>query len=431
MKSTRRVLLVCVGLLLMLGLVALNAVALSEASSPRLRSQGIWMSLGLVVALGMALTDYRWLRRSLLRPHAVPARLEWAAGLRVSHVLLGLAVLQLVLLLVPGLSEVRNGARRWPIWGGQPSEFAKLALIIALADSLARRPSGETPRLGTWIWPATCAGGVALLIFVEPDWGGALVTVLIAAAMLFVAGARWFHLISALLILGLLSVHALLADPHRLGRVLAFANPEQHQDGAGFQQWRSLLAVASGGWFGRLIGEGDLGGGFVPEQDTDFVFSLLAEGLGFVGVLMILTLYGAVVLCGLRIASRGDDLFGRYAVCGITVWIGVQSMIHVAVNTSLLPNKGLPLPLISAGGSNLVCLLAGLGFVLSVARFAPRAALPDPNLAPANPWLTTARRLWELVRRPAPPSPRHAYQLPPAKHPRILAAGSSSQGVGA
>ena len=409
MKRTWIALAVCVGLLSLLGTLVLDSTAVAQTVPRRLNSHVGWLALSLALAVALALTPY-----SALVEWRLPERLRWRgfAHLRLPSLLLGLAVLQLVLVLIPGLSEVRNGARRWPIWGGQPSEFAKLALIFALADYLARNQTRLADRHYGFVRPAAMVGVVAGLIFAEPDWGGATVIAAVGLALMSLAGTRTFYLVSAVIIASLLGVHLLLSNPHRLGRVLSFIDLEGHQHGAGFQQWRSMLAIASGGPGGRFIGDGRFKAGYVPAQETDFVFSVLGEELGFAGCLLVLALYATVVVCGLRVAMRTADPFGRLLASGVTTLIGLQALINVAVATGSLPNKGLPLPFVSYGGSNLMALFAGVGLLVSVARHGPFEPEPDPL-----PKRRAVGRFWGLRGSANAVAIRHAYQLPPKPAP--------------
>lgn len=415
MTPTISLLAACAAALTLVGALALDSAAVHQATPSRLYAHLAYLAVGLAAGAVCAMIPYRRLQQAWSSPEWWPGRLRWVGEVRLPTWFLIGAVAQLVLVLVPGLSDVRNGARRWPIWGGQPSEFAKLALVVAMADHLARSPLPTGAGLRHLAVPGGFAAVVAVLILVEPDWGGAAVTAMVAAGMLLVGGARWFHLVSAAIILSLVGVHGLLLDPHRLGRVLSFWDPEAWRFGAGYQQWRSLLAIGSGGWTGQSPGEGRFKGAFVPEQETDFIFSLLAEEYGLIGVAGLLGLYAVMMGCSGRLAFRTRDPFGQYLTVGITLWIMFQTLIHVAVNTSSVPNKGLPLPLVSYGGTNLICLLAGVGLLISVGRYAPRAPRPDPELCRGSQLVLVFRRLWRLLRGPHGQPVRHAYQLPPKR----------------
>jgi cell division protein FtsW len=415
MTPTISLLAACAATLALVGALGLDSAAVHQATPSRLYAHFTFLAVGLAAGSFCAVIPYRRLQQTSSAPERWPGRLRWLGEARWPTLFLIVAVAQLLLVLVPGLSEVRNGARRWPVWGGQPSEFAKLALIVAMADHLARSPLPSGAGLRHLGAPGGFAGVVAILILVEPDWGGAAVTAMVAAGMLLVGGARWFHLVSAAIIMSLLAAHGLLLDPHRLGRVLSFWDPEASRFGAGYQQWRSLLAIGSGGWTGQSPGEGRFKGAFVPEQETDFIFSLLAEEYGLIGVAGLLGLYAVMMGCGWRLAFRTRDPFGQYLAVGITLWITLQALIHVAVNTSSVPNKGLPLPLVSYGGTNLICLLAGVGCLISVGRYAPLAPQPDPELCRGSQFGLVLRRLWRVVRGPHGRPVRHAYQLPPKR----------------
>jgi len=225
-----------------------------------------------------------------------------------------------------------------------------------------------------FVYPGLAAGVIGLLIFVEPDWGTTALLAMVALAMLAVAGSCWGRLASTAVVGGALFVLLLLRNSLRLERFLAFLDPEKYKGGAGWQGWHSLLALGSGGWFGRFLGEGAHKNGFVPEQQTDFALSLIGEELGFVGAGLVVVLFVIIVLCGTRIAWKVIDPFGQLMAFGITVLIGLQAFINVAVVTSTLPNKGIALPFVSYGGSSLICMLTALGLLISVARYGPRAA---------------------------------------------------------
>jgi cell division protein FtsW len=163
----------------------------------------------------------------------------------------------------------------------------------------------------------------------------------------------------------------LLKNPLRLERLMAFLNPEEYRTGVAWQAWQSVLSLGSGGWFGAFLGEGSQKNGFVPEQQTDFVLSLIGEELGFLGTVTVVVLFVVLLYCGGRIAWKIADPFGQLLASGITVLIGLQAFINVGVVTSSLPNKGIALPFVSYGGSNLICMSVCLGLLISVARHGP------------------------------------------------------------
>lgn len=419
MKTLSLTLVLCVTALLLLGSVALYSASMRQPEPTRLYAHLGWIALGLAVGALVAVTPYAWLRR-------------WHAP----YVLLGIAVVLLALVFVPGIGIRTNGACRW-LRFGQPSEFAKLALIVALAHYIATRPGRMHERNAGFLYPGILAGAVGLLIFLEPDWGTAALMAAVTLAMLLVGGAHGFYLTSAIIIGGEAFFILLLRNQLRLLRVISFLDPERYRDGPAWQGWHSLLSLGVGGWFGTFWGEGTHKFGFVPEQETDFILSLIGEELGLFGTSLVILFFCLIVFCGARIAWRTNDPFAQLLAVGITLLIGFQAFINIGVVTSSLPNKGLALPFVSYGGSNLVCMLTAVGLLINVARHAPLA-----ETAPAGKGIFTAASLkiggpigsllddpsrrtrqgfgrqlhaWLRRRRNArfPTLPRHNYQRPP------------------
>lgn len=354
MRFAISILAVCVAALLGLGMVMLYSSSMVQVGARYLMMQLVWCGVGLVACVVAASLDYRHLKK-------------------VSWLLLALAVALLALVLVPGLGLKINGARRWLGLGGfrfQPSELAKLALIIALAH-YAERNQRHMPTFARGIAiPATFIGLVLGLIFIEPDYGTTLLLAAVSAALLLIAGVRWGFLLPPVLA-GLAAFSlSVWHNPMRLQRVLAFLHPEKHQDGVGYQTYQAMLALGSGGWTGLGLGNGRQKLGFVPEHHTDFILSIVGEELGLVATLAVVVGFLVLVACGMRIAWRAHDLFGMLLGSGITILIGLQAFINIGVVTSALPNKGLPLPFISYGGSNLLIMLTCTGILISIARHA-------------------------------------------------------------
>ncbi|HOX57286.1 MAG TPA: putative peptidoglycan glycosyltransferase FtsW [Candidatus Paceibacterota bacterium] len=356
MKRLTAILLLVVGILLLLGTLALYSSTTWQPRLTRLYLHLCWLAVGAVCCTVAALVPYPLLRRF----HAP----KW---------LLGLACILLAATLVPGIGVARNGAFRWLPFG-QPSEFAKLALIIFLADHCATHQARMHERTAGFLFPGLMASIVGLLVFFEPDWGTTALLAAVALAMLAVGGSHWGYLLSTAIIGGELSVWLLLRNQLRMDRLLAFLDPEKYRDGVGWQGWHSLLALGSGGWCGTFLGAGSHKNGFVPEQQTDFVLSLIGEELGFLGTALVLLLFVILLLYGTRIAWKVADPFGQLLAFGITILIGLQAFINFGVVTSSLPNKGIALPFVSYGGSNLVCMLTALGLLISVARHGPMRA---------------------------------------------------------
>lgn len=363
MKTATTTLVFCVGALLALGMVMLYSASTVQSGASFLVKQLVWSALGVGAAVGAACVPVRWLRDCV-----------W---LRRGLVAVALALL--VLVLIPAIGKVAGGARRWidlRFAQFQPSELAKLAAILFLAwygDKFQRLMSEF--RMG-FVWPGLAIGLPMGLIFIEPDWGTALLIGAVGGGMLVVAGTKLRYLLATAAIGAVLLFAAIWHNDVRRERLLAFLNPEQYKETTGYQQWQAMLAFGSGGLEGKGLGDGRQKLGFVPEHHTDFILSVIGEELGVIASLAVLAGFVAIVLSGMFIASRARDTFGRLLASGITLLIGLQALINVAVVTSTLPNKGISLPFISYGGSNLVVMLGCVGLLLSVARDA--AWQPEP-----------------------------------------------------
>ncbi|MGA2173600.1 MAG: putative lipid II flippase FtsW [Verrucomicrobiota bacterium] len=328
-----------------------------------LLSQLCWCAIGLIGCLAAAALDYRRLKK------AAP----W---------LLGVSLLLLALVFAPVIGIARNGAHRWIGLAGphfQPSELAKLALILFLAsygDRFQRQMAGFRKGL---LLPGVIIAAVLALIFIEPDRGCTILLAAVCGVMLILAGARLRFIVPpAMLLVAGLAV-SLLHDSMRLTRIHAWLHPEECKDGVGYQAYEAMIALGSGGWTGLGLGNGRQKLGFVPEHHTDFIFSIIGEELGLVATLAVVLLFIALVVCGFYVARRSSDAFGLLLGAGITSMIGLQAFINMGVVTSMLPNKGMPLPFISYGGSNLVLMLVSVGLLLSISRFAAEPVKPKSN----------------------------------------------------
>jgi cell division protein FtsW len=371
MKVAITLLVFCVAALLALGMVMLYSSSMTQVGAHYLLMQLIWCGLGLVSCLIMASVDY-----ALLRKFAWP--------------LLGCSVILLTLVLVPQIGLKVNGARRWLGAGGfrlQPSELAKVALLVITAWYCERYQR----QMGDWkrglVIPGLVLGPVLMLIFVEPDRGTTILMAGILSAMLLIAGVRWEYFAVPAILGGSLLGFSLWHDPMRMKRIFAWLYLEENKSGVGYQAYQAMLALGSGGWFGLGLGNGRQKLGFVPEHHTDFILSIIGEELGLVATLGVVLAFVILVVCGVYIALRARDAFGLMLGSGITFLIGCQAFINVGVVTSALPNKGLPLPFISYGGSNLLLMLTCVGILLSIARHARESvSRPDAVLAPNNPF---------------------------------------------
>ena len=352
----------CVAALLALGLVMLYSSSMTQVGAHYLMLQLVWCTFGFTLCVAVTTLDYQLLRK-----------LAWPVFL--------LALTLLVLVLVPHIGRKINGARRWFDFHGvrfQPSEFAKLALVILLAwygHHFQRQ-------MHTWIrgvvLPGVLIALVLGLVFVEPDRGTTILLAAVGGALLLLAGARWKYIVPPV-VLGVLALAvSLLFDPMRMKRIFSWWNLEEHKDGVGYQAYQAMIALGSGGWTGLGLGNGRQKLGFVPEDHTDFIFSIIGEELGLIATLFILLSFVIIVICGIYIALNARDTFGFLLGTGITLLIGLQAAINIGVVTSALPNKGLPLPFISYGGSNLMAMFTCVGILFSIARHAQvREKIPN------------------------------------------------------
>ena len=298
-----------------------------------------------------------------------PARL-WQ---RVGPALMLVAVTLLVLVLVPGVGREVNGSTRWLGLGWfnlQPSELAKLFFVIYLAGDIVRREERiRVARFGA-IKPLAVLVVVSLLLFLEPDHGAIFVLSATVFAMLFLAGvplARYAALAGTAA--AALVAAVLLHKEYVIHRLTSFIDPFADPFGTGFQLTQSLIAIGRGGWFGVGLGEGVQKLFYLPEAHTDFLFAVLAEEFGLIGTLTIVGLYTFIVLRSLSIGRRAEAAqfwFKAYAAYGIGLLLGLHAFVNIGVNIGLLPTKGLTLPLMSYGGSNLVTSAAGIGILLRI-----------------------------------------------------------------
>jgi len=354
MKLASTLLVFVVSALLALGLVMLYSATMFHRSGGFWSAQLLWCCIGLVVCLGAAMSDYQ-----LLKKVSVPA--------------LVLALLLLVAVMIPGIGLERNGARRWLQLPGttfQPSEFAKLAVIIALAHYCERKGR----RMGTFknglLIPGMVLGLFLGLIFIEPDWGAMALLAAVCGLMLILAGTKIRYMAPPVIGVMCAGGYLLSQNTVRLNRITSWLDPEGTKQGVGYQAWQSLIALGSGGTTGLGLGNGRQKLGFVPEHQTDFIFSVIGEELGLIATMAVVVGFVLFLVCGAFIAMRARDFFGFLLASGLTFLIGLQAFINIGVVTSMLPNKGLPLPFISRGGTNLVAMLFCVGVLLSIARFA-------------------------------------------------------------
>jgi len=318
------------------------------------KRQLLFALLGLAAMYVMVNIDY-WLWK------------KWAkVGLIVAFVLL-------ILVLIPGIGVVRGGARSWIGIGAfslQPSEFIKLAMIIFFAKLFSERQR-ELTSFRKGLLPALLIMGLGFgLIMLQPDLGTGTVLAATVILMIYTAGARIAHLFGLMLVAVGGFAALVLAAPYRINRILGFLDPWQDPLGTGYQLIQSLYAIGPGRLMGLGLGMSRQKHLYVPEPHTDFIFSILAEELGFIGGSTVLLLFLILLWRGLRTAITAPDLFGSFLAVGIVGMIAIQVIINIGVVTGMFPVTGITLPLLSSGGSSLTLTLTAIGILLNISRYA-------------------------------------------------------------
>ncbi len=315
--------------------------------------QAAYLVLGVCVGMGVMRLDTRY----------------WE---RLSVPLLLACLCMLVLVLIPGLGRVVNGSRRWLAFGPifiQVSELLKFSMILYLAGYLVRQKTRTPNEIFDFIKPLILLMLVGLLLLLEPDFGATVVVSGSVMVMLFLAGVRLRYYIGLLCLFGIAFTVLAVSSPYRMARLTAFLNPWADQFNSGYQLTQSLIAFGRGGWFGTGLGSSVQKLLYLPEAHTDFLFAVLAEELGLLGVLLVLCLYSILVARGFLIGFRAYQqtrFFAAYVAYGLTFWLGLQAAINIGVNVGLLPTKGLTLPLLSYGGASLVVNCVVLALLLRI-----------------------------------------------------------------
>jgi len=320
-----------------------------------LTRQLAWAVIGLICMLVVSKIDYRF----------------WG---KLSGILYFVSIALLLIVLIPHIGVEKNGARRWINLGFtefQPSEIVKLSIIIFFSYRLAKAKdllNSFSKGFMPYVLRLGLIGGLLLL---QPHMSSAGVIILVGMILLFIAGARIWHFIVLALPALSLGALAIFLSPYRLQRVTSFLNPWNDPKGDGWQIIQSLLAIGSGGLFGVRFGQSRQKFLYIPEPHNDFIFSILAEELGYIGVVTVLILFLIFIWRGIRIAMHAPDTFGSLLAAGITSLVAIQTVINVAVVTSSVPVTGMPLPLFSYGITNLWITMASLGVInnISIKRF--------------------------------------------------------------
>ena len=302
----------------------------------------------------------------------IASRIPFQFWAKVSPFLLAISWLLLILVLIPGIGHVAGGARRWlrigPI-GFQPSETAKIVLIIFIAAFVNRYPDQVKSFKKGFIPLSLVIGFTILLTIVEPDIGTSVFIALITGILLIIGGIRVTYILPIGLIVGAV-VFAIVASiyPHIQTRMTVFFNPMADSAGKGYQIHQAQIALGSGGIFGHGLGLSYQKLFYLPQQHTDFIFSIIGEELGLFGTLFVVLLFFGLLWYGRKISENTEDRFGSLLAIGITLMIVIQAVINIAVVTALLPTKGISLPFISYGGSGLIVFMFAIGILVNVAR---------------------------------------------------------------
>lgn len=295
----------------------------------------------------------------------VVSKIDYKILYKYSKVFILIVIIMLILVIIPGIGTVRNGSRSWFGIGGfgiQPSEFAKLAIIIFASKYLSENKNSRLPILflGLFLFG---------LIMLQPDFGTGMVLIMIVVSLLFISGMK----ISFFIRIGLLGVIGItiliLIAPYRLKRILSFLNPWSDPLGSGFQIIQSLYAIVPGGLFGLGLGNSVQKHFYLPEPQTDFIFAIISEEFGFLGIVIVSILFLTIIISSINIALKSKDLFSKYLVFGITFWISFQTILNLMVVVGLIPVTGVTLPFLSYGGSSLLILYTSIGIILNVSRY--------------------------------------------------------------
>jgi cell division protein FtsW len=348
---TATLLLICASVVMVYSASALVALERFQQANLFVTRQAMWAVLGLaVLAIAMRI-DYRTYRSDVF---------IWAV--------LGIVAVMLVAVL---FSAPINGTRRWFGVGGlgiQPSELAKIACVLFTALMLERRMHRIDDLAYSLLPIGIVVGALVGLILLQPDFGTSMSLLLIVAVMVFAAGLHYKYFVGTVLAALPVVYVVLVSAPYRRRRLLAFWDPWADPLGDGFQIIQSLIAVGTGGVFGRGLMAGVQKLFYLPEPHTDFIFAVIGEELGLIGATGVLVCFCVIAWRGLRIAMRAEDTFGSFVALGLTTMISVQAFVNMSVVLGLMPTKGIPLPLVSAGGSSLLISLLGMGVLLNISQ---------------------------------------------------------------
>ena len=344
--------LACFGLLMVYSTSSVYALEVYGDPSRFLKLHMIYLAIGIVSMLVFMNIDYRILKKFVYPAYIV-------------------CLILLFVVLVPGVGKKVSGAQRWLSLGPfafQPSEIAKFVILLYLAYSLEKKRDRIDSFSVGFLSHLLLTGLFVILIFIEPDFGTAATILILFIFMMFIGNVRMRYILPLLAVSIGFSAFAVLTKSYRLDRVLSFLDPWKDPLGSGYQAVQSFIAFGVGGIYGMGLGDSTQKLFFLPQAHTDFIFSIVGEELGFIGVVLVIATFLFILYRCIRIGIKAPDLFGCYLVCGFALLIAVQASMNMAVSVGLFPTKGLTLPFISYGGSSLVCCLTAMGIILSVSR---------------------------------------------------------------
>ncbi|MBI5873526.1 MAG: putative lipid II flippase FtsW [Candidatus Omnitrophica bacterium] len=358
MRSTRISIFVITLILIGIGVVMIYSASSipmwqnTGESAGLLKKQLLYLMIGFAAMFATMAIDYQKLRK-FIKPLFI------------------VAVIPLLLVITPGISREVGGAKRWLHAFGfnyQPSEFVKIALIVYMADFITRKNRVIKNFWQGFIPPIVALGLVTLLVLLQPDLGTAISFVVLVFIMLYVSGAKPFHLIASIFAALPFLYILVFSVPYRRARILAFLNPWLDPKGSGFQIIQSQIALGSGGLFGVGLGQGRQKLFYLPAAHTDFIFSIIGEELGLVGACAVIVLFIILIWKMSRIVYNVREPFGKLICIGVLTLIAFSTVVNIGVSIGFFPTKGLPLPFISYGGSSLIFHMVAIGLLLNVSK---------------------------------------------------------------
>lgn len=313
----------------------------------------LWILFGFVALIVMSKVDYHCL-------------------LKYKYILLGVGLLGLVLVLIPGIGSEINGARRWlrftSFLGFQPSDIAKISLLVFMSSYIVKNNGKMHEFKRGFVVPFAIIGLFLGLLLLEPDFGTAAFMLITCMALLIIGGTRIIYMLFTL-IASVPFLHKMLFEvSYRKDRLFAFLDPWKDPNNTGYQIIQSFIALGSGGLFGKGLGASRQKLHFLPESSNDFILTIIGEEIGFIGIVIVVALFGFLVWNGIKICKTAPDLFGFLLAFGITFMIGLQAAINIAVVSGSMPTKGIPLPFISAGGSSLFMFMLCIGILINIGK---------------------------------------------------------------